>query len=214
MAKKNIIILLVIFQLTVSSSRAQSFYIDPETTSYINDAVYVPKYNHVFFFGGASMMPYDMNDSATVQTAWFPLGEFGDIDASVLWDDDHLLLFVDSQYVMYEIDSARVISDWVTWPSWPEEWQGEIDACVRWGDDEIMFFSGNEYLLYSISENAYTERNFYTAWEGWPSTWQYALLAVLKIDNSIYFLQDDEYILLDPVSFKLTAPAKLWAANK
>jgi len=26
-------------------------------------------------------------------------------------------------------------------------------------------------------------------------------------------LQDDEYILLDPVSFKLTAPAKLWAVK-
>jgi hypothetical protein len=81
---------------------------------------------------------------------------------------------------------------------------------VRWGDDEIMFFSGNEYLLYSISQNVYTERNFFTAWEGWPATWKDSLQSVLKINDTIYFMKDGEYITLDPVTFKLSAPASLW----
>lgn len=205
----NISLILLLFT-TYSKASTPPFYINALTASYISDAVYIPKYDHVFFFGNSSMMPYDMKTTATEQPAWFSLGEFGSIDASVLWDDDHLLLFVDSQYVIYEIDSARIISDWVTWPSLPVEWNGEIDACVRWGDDEIMFFSGNEYLLYSISKNLYQERNFFTAWEGWPAKWEANLQAVLKINDAIYFMKDGEYIVLDPGRFQLSAPVSLW----
>ena len=210
MKRIYIITYFLLLHLTDTKAGGPPFYINAETASYISDAVYIPKYDHVFFFGGTSMMPYDMATTTTAQPAWFSLGEFGNIDASVLWDDNHLLLFVDSQYVIYEIDRARIISDWVAWPSLPEEWNGKIDACVRWGDDEIMFFSGNEYLLYSISQNVYKERNFYTAWEGWPAKWENGLQAVLKINDTIYFMKNGEYITLDPVAFKLSAPASLW----
>lgn len=202
--------LISLFGSVGSKAEVPPFLITMKTAAHITDAVFIPRYNHVFFFGGSSMMPYDIEAGQTVQPAWYSLGELGNIDASVLWDDNHLLLFAGSQYVIYEIDSARVISEWVAWPSLPEEWEGKIDACVRWSEDELMFFSGTEYLLYSISESVYKERSNFTAWEGWPSNWQGNLLAVLRIGGSVCFLSNGEYISLDATSLRLSSPRPLF----
>ena len=191
------ILLTVMLGLFISHSeiKAQAFFIDSETASYIDAAAFSPGNNVVLFFSGSAIMIYDVASDTLVESEWYELGDIMNVESAVSWDDDLVLLFNGTSYQTFEVSSVSFTTEPAEWSGLPEEWEGVLDAAVRWSEDEVMFFKDGEYVLYSFSEDAYVMYESYVDWEGFPEHWDTGLEAVLNIGGDIYFLNDGEVVL-------------------
>jgi|JI7StandDraft_1071085.scaffolds.fasta_scaffold03100_4 hypothetical protein len=206
-------VLLMLSTLLASSSVAQIFLIDAKDAQYIDASAYAPMTNSVLFFSGSAMAAYDLSTSERVSLTWYDLGKIEPINAAISWSDSTMLIFSGSYYRTFDVLTGGVSAERLEWPGLPEEWGGSLDAAVRWSEEEVIFFKDDEYLVYDFVEEAYTERDRFTSWEGFPAGWTMPLETAFNVQGDIYLLNDGEAVLYSTTEDRFFLPSPIGIAD-
>jgi len=203
----------MISTLLAHGSVAQIFLIDAKDAQYIDACAYAPVTNSVLFFSGSAMAAYDLTTSERASLTWYDLGKIESIDAAISWSDSTMLIFSGSYYRTFDVLTGGVSTERLEWTGLPEEWGGSLDAAVRWSEEEVIFFKDDEYLVYNFAEEAYTERDRFTSWEGFPASWTMPLEAAFNVHGDIYFLNDGEAVLYSTEEGRFFQPSPIGIAD-
>jgi hypothetical protein len=173
-------------------SAQQDFKFDHTTAKSISATTFLAGYQSGAFYNGTNGFFYDNTSATEIQPDWFDLDPV-DVTAALSWDDDNVLLFSGSNYVIYTISEATLGSEWNLWPGLPDTWNDQLDAATRWSENLLFFFQGNAFLVYDITEEAYMQTGLLTDWEGWPATWTDGVDAAQNLnDGFIYFFNQGQ----------------------
>ena len=125
-----------------------------------------------------------------------PATASNDIQAAAAWDTEHLILFTNKNYLLYNLPTSTII-DSNTWKGLPSNWKGKLDAVCYWKNESLIFFFRDEYIIFNRESNSYEPLGLIKNWSGWPSNWK-RFSTVINIGNGIlYFFNDNQHLRLD-----------------